>query len=86
VAGLEQRGELLRVGGSELRLFLYPDASARRSDGARLPSDRLPADTAGGRDGRVIATNNLIAVYYPRTELQLERVTNVLLARYTEDR
>lgn len=84
--GLRQQGELVRVGGSDMHVFVYANAADRRADGADLPADLTPADVEGARRGRVIATNNLIAIYYPRTELQFERVSNVLLARYTQDR
>ncbi len=84
--GLRQQGELVRVGGSELHVFVYANAADRRADGENLPAAIAPADREGARLGRVIATNNLIAIYYPRTELQFERVSNVLLARYTQDR
>ncbi len=84
--GLRQQGELVRVGGSDLHVFVYASAADRRADGADLPPAITPADGEGARRGRVIATNNLIAIYYPRTELQFERVSNVLLARYTQDR
>lgn len=83
---LRQSGTRLRVSQSELHLFIYPDAPARQSDGASLPGETIPPDTVGAPAGRVIVTNNLIAIYYPRTELQFERVSNVLLARYVEDR
>jgi hypothetical protein len=78
-------GSVLRVGGHELQIFVYPDTLARSRD-----SRRLDSATASPRGERVswsarphlITSGNLLAILLtPRAQLA-ERVTLTLTARH----
>jgi hypothetical protein len=78
--GLEQDGTVLRVGSGELRIYLYPDSSARRADESHLEKGRYIEATGQPtmrNDATVIRSNNLLAVLRTRNETQRERVALV---------
>jgi hypothetical protein len=81
---LTRDGDRLLVSGSELLLYVYPDAAARATASAAL-------DTAAPELGyaaewrtrpRVILVNNLIALHFTPNDRLAERVDNVLRARH----
>lgn len=80
---LSVEGHHLRVSGSDLQVFLYPNASARRSDSNRLDSARVaPNDMIIDwvAPPHLIASGNLIAIHLTPNERLAERVRLVLEA------
>ena len=86
-AFLAVEGHRLRVSGSDLQIFIYPDPRARTAD-----SDRIdPARVAPG-DGiidwvarpHLIASGNLIAIHLTPNERLAERVRLILEAWHAE--
>jgi hypothetical protein len=80
-AGLHVPGVRLAVSGSDLELYFYPDAAARRKDSAAL--DTTGTGLPSIRKPRFIFSGNLIAVHTTAKDLLAERVENVLTARHT---
>jgi hypothetical protein len=83
---LTGRGDRLLVSGSELRLYVFPDVSARRAASATL--DTVPPKTGFATTWRtrprVILVNNLVALHFTPNDRLAERVENVLRARHLE--
>ena len=79
--GLHVQGELLRVSGSDLELYLYPSAAARQRESAAVDTAThgMPSVT----QPRYIFSGNLIAVHITPSDRLAERVENVLTARHT---
>jgi hypothetical protein len=69
---LTRDGDRLLVSGSELLLYVYPDAAARELGYAAEWRTRP----------RVILVNNLIALHFTPNDRLAERVDNVLRARH----
>jgi hypothetical protein len=83
-APLTRDGDRLVVSGSELLLYVYPDAAARAAASAALDTT-APAQgyaTEWRRRPRVILVNNLIALHFTPNDRLAERVDNVLRARH----
>jgi hypothetical protein len=80
---LASKGQLLRVGNSELELYIYADASDRERDQARLNRTNY-ADPAAPLSMRPLPTLiysvNLIAILHSRNEHQRERVADAITA------
>jgi hypothetical protein len=80
---LMAQGHLIRIGSSELELYLYPDAGGRERDALKLdrgkyvtydaPMPFRPLPT-------LIMSENLIAVLHSRNDHQRERVGDALSA------
>jgi hypothetical protein len=80
---LAVEGRLLRVSGSDLQVFVYPDAASRRADSERLDPARVaPADMIIDwvATPHLIASGNLIAIHLTPNERLAERVRLVLEA------
>jgi len=80
---LAPKGQLLRVGNSELELYIYPNASSRERDQAKLNRTNY-ADPAAPLSMRPLPTLihsvNLIAILHSRNEHQRERVADAITA------
>ena len=80
--GLSIAGSVLRLGASELQLFLYADsADARREAAGVRPDDAEPAAVRGIRRApAVIHSMNLVALYFNNDDHRLERVQLAITA------
>jgi hypothetical protein len=82
-APLTPKGLLLRVGNSELELYIYPDIPAREREEGRLDRTKYleyPAPVGMTPLPTLIRSANLIAVLHSRNEHQRERVTDAITA------
>lgn len=82
-AFLSVEGHQLRVSGSDLQVFIYPDPAARRADSERLDSARVaPGDMIIDwvAPPHLIASGNLIAIHLSANERLAERVRLILEA------
>ena len=82
-APLSPKGYLLRVGNSELEIYVYPAASARERDEAKLDRTKYleyPAPLTMRPQPTLIRSANLIAVLHSRNEHQRERVAVAITA------
>lgn len=80
---LAVEGTQLRVSGSDLQVFVYPDVAARRADSERLDPARVaPASMIIDwvAPPHLIASGNLIAIHLTPNERLAERVRLVLEA------
>ena len=80
---LAVEGRQLRVSGSDLQIFLYPDPSSRKADSDRLDTARAaPSDAIvdWAATPHLIASGNLIAVHLTPNERLAERVRLILEA------
>lgn len=80
---LTPRGTLLRVGNSELELYVYPDTPARERDQAKLDRGRYLASDAPISmrvQPTLIHSANLIAILHSRNDHQRERVADAITA------
>lgn len=80
---LGPRGTLVRLGTSDLELYIYPDAAARERDQATLNrADYLeyPAPLGVRAQPTVIPSVNLIAILHSRSDHQRERVSDAITA------
>jgi hypothetical protein len=80
-AGLHVEGRLLRVSGSDLELYLYPNAAARQRESAAL--DTTMHGLPSAKQPRYIFSGNLVAVHVTPSDRLAERVENSLTARHT---
>jgi hypothetical protein len=82
-APLTARGALLRLGTSELEIYIYPDARSRERDEALLDRARY-VDYAAPLSMKplptLIRSVNLIAILHSRNDHQRERVADALTA------
>ena len=80
--GLSIPGSVLRLGATELQLFLYADsADARREAALARPADAEPAAVRGIRRApAVIHSTNLVALYFNNDDHRLERVQLAITA------
>jgi hypothetical protein len=82
---LTVRGEVLRVGGSELQIYVYRSALERGVDSGQLdPIIAAPRNTmvSWRQPPHLIVVNNLIAIHLTPREHLAERVRDVLTARH----
>lgn len=79
-ADLHVPGELLRVSGSTLEVFIYPSATARRRDSAAI--DTTNRGLPDVRRPRWIFSGNLIAIHHTPDDHLAERVELALTARH----
>jgi hypothetical protein len=80
---LAVEGRQLRVSGSDLQIFVYPDAASRRADSERLDSARVaPSDRVIDwvAPPHLIASGNLLAIHLTANERLAERVRLILEA------
>ena len=80
---LTPAGFLVRVGSSELEVYVYPSVAARRSDVARIDTTRYLGYTEAVSIQQlptIIQSANLIAILHSRTDHQRERVGDALTA------
>ena len=80
---LAVEGHQLRVSGSDLQVFVYPDAAARGVDSEPLDSARVAPDDMvidWVAPPHLIASGNLIAIHLTANERLAERVRLVLEA------
>ena len=80
---LAVEGRRMRVSGSELQVFIYPDAGSRKADSDRLDPVRVAPATATldwEAQPHLIASGNLIAVLLTPNERLAERVRLILEA------
>jgi hypothetical protein len=80
---LSSTGVAIRLGRSELRIFLYADRAARERDQAKL--DRAKYVSASEPlsmqvEPTLITTENLLAILRSRSDHQRERVSDALTA------
>ena len=86
-AFLAVEGRHMRVSGSDLQIFIYPDPRSRKSDSDRIDTARVaPADATldWGAIPHLIASGNLIAIHLTPNERLAERVRLILEAWHAE--
>jgi hypothetical protein len=80
---LNQRGTRLLLGGSELDVFIYPDAATRQQDENHLDRSKFieatDEPTLRG-EATIIRSANLLAILRSRNDHQRERVSDALSA------
>ena len=84
---LDVEGRQLRVSGSDLHVFIYPDPSARRADSEQLDTARVaPHDMIIDwvAPAHLIASGNLLAIHLTPNERLAERVRLILEAWHAE--
>lgn len=82
-APLGQPGFLVRLGTSELELFIYPTTAAREADQAKLDKTRfVSADQPQTiqRERTLIANFNLLALLNSTNDDTRQRVSDALMA------
>lgn len=82
---LAVEGRQMKVSGSDLHVFIYPDPAARKADSDRLDTARVaPADANidWAAPPHLIASGNLIAIHITPNERLAERVRLILEAWY----
>lgn len=80
---LTSTGFLVRVGRSELEVYVYPDAAARSRDVARVDTTRYLGYTEAVSMQQLptlIQSVNLVAILHSRNDQQRERVGDALTA------
>lgn len=80
---LTASGILLRIGRSELELYVYPDIAARERDEATLERDKyLAGDKPVGMTSQptLIHSANLLVILHSRNDHQRERVFDAITA------
>ena len=80
---LAAEGILVRVGRGELEVYLYPDASARERDAAKLDRTRYVeynAPVTMEQQATLIMAGNAIAVLHSRNDQLRERVGDAITA------
>ena len=85
---LAVEGHQLRVSGSDLQVFVYADAAARRADSDRIDTTRVaPADMDIDwvAPAHLIASGNLLAIHLTANDRLAERVRLILEAWHTAD-
>lgn len=82
-APLTPRGTQLRIGNSELELYIYPDAESRELEERKLERSKY-VDYAAPVGMQALPTlihsANLIAILHSRNDHQRERVADALTA------
>jgi hypothetical protein len=80
---LGPKGTLLRVGNSELELYIYPDVAARERDQAKLDRRKYlghDAPISIRVQPTLIPSDNLLAILHSRNDHQRERVADAITA------
>ncbi len=80
---LAVEGRRLRVSGSDLQVFVYPDVASRRADSERLDPARVAPENMmidWVAPPHLVASGNLIAIHLTPNERLAERVRLVLEA------
>ena len=80
---LRQSGHLVRLGSAELKVFLYPDSTARLEDEARLDPRRYIEATQNPtlrNEATIIRSANLLAILHSKSGTQRERVSLAITA------
>ena len=80
---LTREGILLRVGGRELEVYLYPDAATRVREQRRLDSTgyvRYAGSQTFRAEPTLIGNANLIAILHSNNSKQRERVGDAITA------
>jgi len=80
---LTVRGALLRLGASDLELYLYRDAKTRERDEARLDRTKYvdyETPLTIRQEPTLIRSANLIAILHSRNDHQRERVSDAITA------
>jgi hypothetical protein len=76
-------GVLLRVGASELEIYIYPDAKSREREEAKLDRTKYvdySAPLSMRPQPTLIHSANLIAILHSRNDHQRERVADAITA------
>jgi hypothetical protein len=76
-------GVLVRVGASELELYIYPDAGSREREEATLDRSKYldyAAPVSMNARPTLIHSANLIAILHSRNDHQRERVADAITA------
>jgi hypothetical protein len=76
-----ERGMVVELGRGRVVAILYRDLPARERDEARVRGARVTPGSVGGEAfdaGSVVASGNLLAVLFSRSEAQRERVENAI--------
>lgn len=76
-------GTRLRIGNSELEIYIYPDAKARERDEAKLERTKYvdyASPVTMQAQPTLIRSVNLIAILHSRNDHQRERVADALTA------
>jgi hypothetical protein len=82
-APLSSPGVAILLGKSELRIFLYADRAARERDQAKLDPTKYVAASqplSMQAEPTLIASENLLAILWSRSDHQRERVSDALTA------
>jgi len=80
---LAVEGRLMRVSGSDLQVFIYPDPASRRADSDRIDTTRVaPPDAIIDwvATPHLIASGNLVAIHLTPNARLAERVRLILEA------
>jgi hypothetical protein len=83
---LAVEGRQMRVSGSDLQVFIYPDAASRKADSDRIDTARVApgdSDIDWVTTPHLIASGNLIAIHLTPNERLAERVRLILEAWHT---
>lgn len=82
---LSQAGDLLQVSGSDLQIYIYPSAEARRVDSAKLDTARAAppgVSVSWAQPPHLIVAGNMIAIHLTPRDHLAERVADALTARH----
>lgn len=80
---LTPAGTLVRIGASELELYIYPDAPSREREEAKLDRSKYldyTAPVSMRPQPTLIHSANLIAILHSRNDHQRERVADAITA------
>jgi len=80
---LSARGRTIKLGNSELAIFLYADAPAREREAAKLDKTKYIAYDAPQTlraEPTLIQSANLVAILHSRSTHQRERVSDAITA------
>lgn len=83
---LAVEGHLMRVSGSDLQVFIYPDPASRKADSDQIDTTRVAPATAmidWVTTPHLIASGNLIAIHLTPNARLAERVRLILEAWHT---
>jgi hypothetical protein len=81
-------GHQLKVSGSDLQIFIYPDPRARKADSDRLDPERVAPETMiidWVATPHLIASGNLLAIHLTTNERLAERVRLILEAWHADN-
>ena len=84
---LAVEGRLMRVSGSDLQVFIYPDPAARKADSDQIDTARVAPATAmidWVTTPHLIASGNLVAIHLTPNARLAERVRLILEAWHAD--